>query len=64
MTTMLSRKDKFDTVHSKSSKNPTVNLSALCNSCAKIACRSQWILTFLYAGSSIQNSPRVSTFRV
>ena len=34
--------------------NPTVNLSALCNSCAKIAyCWSEFIFTFLHADSSI-----------
>ena len=39
-------------------QNPTVNLSALCNSCVKIACfSSQLIFTFLYAASSrIQNA--------
>jgi hypothetical protein len=37
-------------------ENPTVNLIALCNSCAKIACfSSELIFTFLYAGSSMQN---------
>jgi hypothetical protein len=46
-------------------ENPTVNLNALCNSCAKIACcSSELIFTFLYAGSSIQNASElfVSTF--
>jgi len=39
-------------------QDPTVNLSALCNWCVKIACRSsQLIFTFLYAASSsIQNA--------
>lgn len=40
-------------------KNPTVNLSALCNSSAKILvvrCLSELVSTFLYAGSSIQNA--------
>jgi hypothetical protein len=38
-------------------ENSTVNLIALRNSCAKIACcSSELILTFLYAGSSIQNA--------
>ena len=38
-------------------ENPTVNLVALCNSCAKIACfSSELIFTFLYAGISIQNA--------
>jgi hypothetical protein len=38
-------------------ETPTVNLSALCKSCAKIACcSSELIFTFLYAGSSIQNA--------
>jgi hypothetical protein len=33
------------------------NLSALCNSCAKIVCcSSELIFTFLYAGSSIRNA--------
>jgi len=46
-------------------ENPTVNLSALCNSSTKIAwCSSDLIFTFLYAGSSIRNASewsRVST---
>lgn len=47
--------EKFVTVHCVF-KNPTVNFSALCNSCAKIAyCSSELIYTFLYAGSRIQN---------
>jgi len=38
-------------------ENPTANLSALCNSCAKISrCSSELIFTFIYAGSSIQNA--------
>ena len=38
-------------------QNPTVNLNALCNSCAKIAwCSSQLIFTFLYAASNIHNA--------
>jgi hypothetical protein len=38
-------------------ENLTVNVNALCNSCAKIACcLSELIFTFLYAGSSIQNA--------
>jgi hypothetical protein len=38
-------------------ENLTVNLNALCNSCAKIAsCSSELIFTFLYAGSRIQNA--------
>jgi hypothetical protein len=37
-------------------ENSTVNLNALCNSCAKMACcSSELIFAFLYAGSSIQN---------
>ena len=41
-------------------KNPKVNLSALCNSCAKIACcSSELIITFLYAGSSIQGATAI-----
>jgi hypothetical protein len=40
-------------------KNSTINLSALCNSRAKIACcSSELIVTFLYAGSSNQKSER------
>jgi hypothetical protein len=36
-------------------ENPT-DLNALCNLCAKIACRSsELIFTFLYMGSCIQN---------
>ena len=35
----------------------TVNLSELCNSCAKVACRSSEVnVTFLYVGSSTQNA--------
>jgi hypothetical protein len=38
-------------------ENPTANLSALCNSCAKIACcSSELIFAFIYACSSIQNA--------
>ena len=38
-------------------ENPTVNLSALCKSCAKIACSSsELVFTFLYAGSSIRQA--------
>jgi hypothetical protein len=37
--------------------NRTVNMNALCVSSEKIACYiSESILTFLYAGSSIQNA--------
>jgi len=48
-------------------QNPTVNLNALCSSCAKIACcSSQLIFTFAYAASNIHNassnSSAVSTF--
>ena len=36
-------------------QNPTANLNALCQSCAKIACcSSQLIVTSLYAASNIQ----------
>lgn len=43
--------------HKKYPKIPTVNLSSLRNSCAKIACcSSEFIFAFLYAGSSIQNA--------
>jgi len=35
-------------------ENPNINLSALCKSCAKIACSSsELVYTFLYAGSNI-----------
>jgi len=38
-------------------QTPTVNFSAVCISCAKMeCCSSEMILTFLYAGSSIQNA--------
>jgi hypothetical protein len=38
-------------------ENPTVNLHALCSSCATIACCSaELIFTFLYVGSSIENA--------
>jgi hypothetical protein len=38
-------------------ENSTVNLNALCNSCAKIACcSSELIFTLLYVKSSIQNA--------
>jgi hypothetical protein len=38
-------------------ENPTINLSALCNSSAKIAwCSSEFIFTILYAHRSIQNA--------
>ena len=38
-------------------QNPTVNLSSLCNSCAKIACCSSGLVfKFLYAASNIQNA--------
>jgi hypothetical protein len=37
--------------------NPTVSFNAFCSSCAKITCcSSEFIFTFLYAGSSIQNA--------
>jgi hypothetical protein len=37
-------------------ENPTVNLSALCNSCPTMACcSSELIFTLFYAGSSIDN---------
>ena len=41
----------------ETSENPTVNLSAFCNSCAKISCcSSELFLTFLFAGSNSQNA--------
>jgi len=40
-------------------ENTTVNLSALCNSCAMIAfCSSELIFAFLYMGSSSHNASR------
>ena len=52
---MLDKNERFVIDHNKYSKIPTVNLSALRNSCAKIACcSSEFGLAFLYAGSSIQ----------
>ena len=55
MTDLLQGK-QIVTVHNKRSKNPTVNLSALWNSCAKIeCCSSELIFTFRYVGSRIQN---------
>jgi hypothetical protein len=39
------------------SENPNINLNALCNSYAKITCRSSELISvFLYAGSNIQNA--------
>jgi hypothetical protein len=48
-------------------ENPTLNLSAIRNSCVKITCYlSNLIFTFIYSGSSIQMwvsiSSRVATF--
>jgi hypothetical protein len=38
-------------------ENPTANLSAIRNACAKIACcSSESIFTFLYAGNSTQTA--------
>ena len=38
-------------------ENPTVNFSALCNSCAKIVrCLSEWTAKFPDEGNSIQNA--------
>src|SRR5215469_8796145 len=55
MKNLLHRNDKIDTVK-KMVEYPTVNLNALFNSCAKIACCwSELIFTFLYPESSIQN---------
>jgi hypothetical protein len=52
---ILYRNDKSVTVHNKCSKNPTVRLDAICNSCAKIACcASDLIFTFLHAGKSLE----------
>ena len=62
MTNLLHTNNKFVTIHNKCSINLTANLTALRNSCAKIACcPSQFILTFLYACSSIQNVGRNSS---
>jgi len=48
---------KSVTVHNKCSPHPTANLSALCNSRAKITCcSSELIFTFLYVGSSTYNT--------
>ena len=56
MADLLHRNNKLVTLRNKF-QNPTVNLNALCNSCAKIAyCSSELICTFLYAGSSIENA--------
>ena len=55
MINLLHRNDKFVAVYI--CENPTVNLSALCNSCAKMACCScELIFTFVYADSSIHNA--------
>ena len=52
---MLHTNDRFVTLHNKCSKDPTVNLDELYNSCAKIACcSSELIFTFLCADSSIR----------
>ena len=43
-------------------QNPTANLNALCQSCAKIACcSSQLIVTSLYAASNIQTASSSSS---
>jgi len=56
--------DKSVTGHNKCSKNPTVNLSALCNSSTDISCdSSDLIFTFLYARSSIRNASEQLVFR-
>ena len=44
-------------------ENPTVNLRALCSSCANIGlCSSELIFTFLNADSSIQNASKQCVF--
>ena len=55
-TALKELKNRSVSVHNKCSQNPTVNLSALRNSCANTTCcSSQLIFTFLYAASNIQN---------
>ena len=57
MANLLPSNDTLVTDHKKHPKIPTVNLSSLCNSGAKIASRSsEFISAFVYAGSSIQNA--------
>jgi len=66
MTNVLRRSDKSVTVPNKCSKIPTVSLSTLYNSCAKIACFSSQLNSgfFRAAESQIQatNSSCVSAF--
>ena len=53
---MLHRNDKFLQLRIKI-QNPTVNLTALCNSCVKVAtCSSGLTFTFHYSGSRIRNA--------
>ena len=55
MKNLLHRNNKIDTVN-KMVENPTINLTALCNSCAKIACcLSEPMFTFLFPVRSFQN---------
>ena len=55
MANLLHRNDRVVTVHNKCSKNHTIDLNALCNSCAKIMCCSfELVFAFLYAGGRIQ----------
>jgi len=54
---VLQRDDKLYSSLQEMFGNLTVNLSALCNWCAKIACcSSELVFTFLYAGSNKQNA--------
>ena len=46
--------DRVGTVCNKCSKIPTVNITALCNSCEDMACcSSECVLTFFYAADNI-----------
>ena len=57
MINLLHGNDRFVRVHNKCTKTTTAKLSALCISCAKIACcSSELVFRFLYAGRSMQNA--------
>jgi hypothetical protein len=61
----LYKNDKFVAVRNKSYKIPTVNLSALGNSCANVAFHaSELIFTLLSAGSIIQNASQQFVWRI
>ena len=65
MINLLQTNDAFVTVHNKYSKNPTVNLNALRNSCAKIACcSSELIFTLPYADGSVQTASKKFLSRI